>query len=144
MRETGQPGDVSRGEIGEGALERHHEVLDRPLDSLDEGCGDRLRPRVDADGRSAEGVRLPHLPVDVEKRDPLAVQRDLDLLALGGLVVPENLSETPVIEGHDDHVLPVRGEVVPHHETPAGPEGRSFHVAELRDRLGNDVGLDRG
>ena len=64
--------------------------------------------------------------------------------ALGGLVVAEDFSETPVIEGDDDHVLRVGGEMMPYHEATAGPERRSLDVAELRDRLGHDIGLDRG
>ncbi len=103
-----------------------------------------LRTRLDANGGRSQAVHLAHLAIDVEERDPLAVQRDFDLLSFGGLVVAEDLAETPVIEGDHDDVLAIGGEVVPHHEPAASPEGRSFDVPELRDRLRHDVRLDRG
>ncbi|MXX78307.1 MAG: hypothetical protein F4Z33_04880, partial [Gemmatimonadales bacterium] len=102
---------------------RRHQVLRRPLEGADEGGRHPVRTRLDEDGIRPEvhavGIGDMHPAVDVEQRDALAVDRDLDPLGLFGrvqraLAVPEQGAGRLVVEGDAEDVLPVRREVVVH------------------------------
>ncbi len=130
-------GAVAVAALG-GVLDRREQVVRGPFEALDERGGDALRAGLDVDGRRPHlhpvltlvlpEVRLGHRRGDVEERDALAVDRDVQLL--GEAHGQERLAaEQPAERGVDhrglDHVLAVRGEHVDDGDAAAGADGRA-------------------
>ena len=130
--EFAQMGDGGESQIRptgiDRAPERSAHFLHRPFEGLDEGGRHASRAGTHEDG---VGNHLPALllvlcptaQVDVQNRDPLAVEGDLDLL-VGRL-------PADAVELHPEHVLPVRGEGVGDGDAAARPVGRPVHTNEL-------------
>ena len=102
-----------------------------------------VRPGRDGDRRRAEDVSGPQLAVEVDQRHPLAVDGDLDLLAVGRDVVAEEGADAGEVERQAEDVVPIGREVVAHGDAAARPERRPRHVAHLGERLRHHVGRDR-
>ena len=142
MRQPRQSREMTGRQVGEGLLERHHEVLHGPGRALDECRRNHLRTRLDRDRRRAQDVGRSHLTVDVEQRDARAVDRDLDLLALGRHVVAEQGADAREVEREPEDIVTVGRKRMPNGEAAAGTERRARDVPHLRERRRDDVGLD--
>ena len=126
---------------GERVLDRTDQIVDLALELLHEGGGDPVRAgghldRVGPDVQAA-WLGFVHPAVDLEKGDPLAVDRDLNLLGAPG--ASEDLTFDRVV-GHDvEDVLAVGREVVDHGEAAARAEGSTFDLILLTRDAGHPV-----
>ena len=133
---------------GERPVVRGDHVEDRPLVVLQEDGGHLARAAPHEDGLGpqvdAVGVGNVHPATDVQERDALPVDGDLDLLRLVEGVErtrsrPHDRAGGLVVEGHPEPVLAVRREHVVHHDAAPGPVGRTLDLAELGGPAGHVV-----
>ncbi len=136
-----------------GVLDRREQVVGGPFEALDERGRDALRAGLDVDGRRPHlhpvlalvlpEVGLGHRRQDVEQRDALAVDRDVQLLDEAHRQ-ERRPAEQPAERGVDhrglDHVLPVRGEDVDDGDAAAGADGGAGGADHLRAAVLDLVG----
>ena len=83
------PKPVADRRVGQRVIDRREQIVDRPFEPLDERRGDRAAGRPSRESAASRGS-CPFLSaslifgVDLEQRDALAVDEDLDLLVLAG------------------------------------------------------------
>ena len=126
--------------VGERVIDRRDQVVDRPLEALQERRGDALRAGGDVNGRRLQreaGRHLRHVRIDVEQRPALAVDRHVDLLAGRGPAEEEPVGVAVQLEAED--VVAVRGKHVHDGDAAARAERRAVHARQLRRRLRHAV-----
>jgi hypothetical protein len=122
--------------VGERVVDRGQQVVDRRLEALQERRRQPLRAGLDVDPRRlqvhAVRIGLAHLGVDLDERLALAVDRDLELLALDGAA--EELPGRDRVQHQPEAVVAVRREVVDRRDPAARAERRARDVLVLRRR----------
>ena len=121
-------------------VDRGDEIVDRPFEALDEGGDETLRTRAHVDRRRLEEQAcgdLRHLRIDIEHRLALAVDGDVDLLALRRAAEEEAVGVA--VELDAELVVAVGGKRVHDGNAAARPERRAIDASQLRRRFRHAV-----
>ena len=143
---------VGDADVGQRVLERHQQIVNRAIELLDERGGDALRAGLDVNRRRHQleavlRIGLAHARVEIEQRDALAVDRDLDLFleVVGGhRVAAGEAAERLVVQRRLEHVVAVGRERVHDRHAAARAHRRAVDAAHLRRGARNLVGDRRG
>ena len=138
-RDAGCDADLG---IGHGVIDRRDQVVDQPLEPLDERRGQSMRAGADVHRRGLERqarLLLAHLRIDGEDRESRAIERHFDLFARPR--VAEQEAQRLREEIHTEDVIAVGDERVIDGNTAARTDGRTVHVIHLRRGLRQ---LERG
>ena len=144
-----QHGDAPRdADVGQRVLERHQQVVDRAVELLHERGGDALRAGLDVHGRRHQleavlRIGLAHPRVEIDQRDALAVDGELDLLfeVVGRhRVAAGQAAERLVMQRRLQHVMAVGRERMHDRRAAARAHRRAIDAAHLRRRARNLVG----
>ena len=140
MRHRGDAvGDADLG-VGQRVVDRRDQVVDRPLELLEERRGHAVRAGRHVDRRRLQhqgGRALVHLRVDRQQRAALAVDRHLDLLVGRRSAEQEAVGVAVQVDAED--VVAVGREGVHHRDAAAGAERRAVDALQLRGGLRHAV-----
>ena len=138
-------------DVGQRVLERHQQVVDRAIELLHERGGDALRAGLDVDRRRHQleavlRIGLAHARVEIDQRDALAVDRELDLfleVVRGHRIAAGEAAERLVVQRRLQHVMAVGRERVHDRRAAARAHRRAVDAAHLRRGARNLVGHRR-